>query len=107
VIHHDASGGGVGFFLSSTPRGFDPASLPLWLQPGSAFSGSYTAEHAARNDHSIQYGAIATSVALYGPYLRDQALLLMTDNIADVRIINRQRTKSPALQVLLRTIYRV
>jgi len=110
VIHHDASGGGFGFFLSATPPDFDPSSLPLRLQPGAAFSGSYTAEHAARNDHSIQYGellAIAASVAMYGPYLRDRALLLITDNIADVHIINRQRTKSPDLQILLRAIYRV
>jgi hypothetical protein len=31
----------------------------------------------------------------------------MTDNIADVHIINRQRTTAPDLQVLLRAIYRV
>ncbi len=43
---------------------------------------------------------------MYGPYLRNCSLLAMTDNISDVHIINRQRTSSSDLQVLLRSIYR-
>jgi hypothetical protein len=87
-----------------------PPQLQPSLAAAAAPTGVYTAEHAAHNDHSIQYGellAIASSVSLYGPHLRDQALLVITVNISDVHIINRQRTKSPELLALLRAIYRV
>ncbi len=110
VMHHDASKSGFGFFLAGLPADMDPSNLPLKLQPGSAFAGYFSPAHAAHNDRCIQYGellAIACSVAAYGPYLRDRFLLVMTDNITDVHIINRQRTTAPDLQVLLRAIYRV
>ena len=58
--------------------------------------------------HSIQYAemfAIAASVALYAPYITGHALIVYTDNLADVHIINRQATKAPALLPLLRSIY--
>ena len=112
VISHDASGGehgGFGFALSSLPENFDVTSLPELLRPGNVFAGTFDdASHAAEVKRSIQYGelfAVAISVALHAPYLSNKALLVETDNLADVHIINRQSTKSPELLALLREIY--
>jgi hypothetical protein len=110
VIEHDASMSGFGFFLRTLPADFNPALLPRWLQLGSAFAGYYADNHLPLVSRSIQWGelfSIACSVAIYGPYLRSRTLLVKTDNIADVHIINRQRTSAPDLQVLLRAIYRI
>ena len=49
--------------------------------------------------------AIAVSIAVYAPFLKDSAVLLKTDNIADVFIIKRQSTSNGALLGLLRCIF--
>jgi hypothetical protein len=110
AITHDASRDGFGFYLARLPDGFNPSRLPQRLRLGSAFAGSFSQEHMQHNDRSIQYGellAIAVSVAMYAPYLRNQSLLVLSDNETDVHVINRQRTASPPLLTLLRAVYRV
>ena len=108
VLGHDASGEGFGFLLEKTPSGFDVNSLPWYLRPGMAFAGFYSAEHLEDASRSIQWGemlAMAASLAIYAPFLRDSSVLLRTDNIADMHIIRRQSTKSLPLLALLRSIY--
>ena len=58
--------------------------------------------------HSIQWGelfAIACSLAVYGPFLRDSHVQVLTDNITDMFIIRKQSTACPRLLALLRYIY--
>jgi hypothetical protein len=111
VITHDASGGaqgGFGFFLKSLPADFSPSHLPDALREGNGFAGVFSDEDSLLNERSIQYGelfAMATSVAMFAPYLKGRAVLLETDNETDVHIINRQSTACPDLLRLLRYIY--
>ena len=107
VITHDASLTGFGFYLSELPACFPAHRLPVLLRQGNGYAGMFDGEHAAPALRSIDYGelfAMATSVAMFAPYLRDCAVLLKTDNKTDVSILNRQRTSCPDLLRLLRGI---
>ena len=83
----------------------------MHLREGVAFAGCFSAEQNCqlRNKSlSIQWAelfAVAYSVALYGPWLADSCLIVVTDNMSDVSIINRQSTRSAELLPLLRAIY--
>jgi hypothetical protein len=109
-FYHDASKdskgvGGFGFFLAPLPAGVQ-LHLPLELTHGNGFAGHFEPE--VLREHSIQWAelfAMAYSLAAYGPYLRDRSVLLWSDNMADVFIVNRQRTSKADLLVLLRAIY--
>ena len=108
VLEHDASKDGFGFLLTSVPPGFDVMQLPPHLRPGQSFAGYYSQEHFGDVDHSIQWGemlAMAVSMAMHAPFMRDSSVLLKTDNLADVHIIRRQSTSSPPLLKLLRCIF--
>jgi hypothetical protein len=108
VLEHDASMDGFGFLLTAVPQGFDVMQLPPHLRPGQAFAGYYSPEDFGDVARSIQWGemrAMAVSLAMYAPFLRDSSVLLKTDNLADVHIIRRQSTSSPPLLKLLRYIY--
>lgn len=107
VLEHDASKGGFGFLLTKVPPSFDVSSLPVYLRPGQAFAGYYSARDIPKSEQSIQWGemlAMAVSLTIYAPFLRNSTVLLKTDNIADVFIIRRQSTRSPPLLALLRCI---
>ena len=106
---HDASKagdiGGFGFYLGALPPDCTLA-LPHALTHGNGFAGSFSPGLLAQ--HDIQWAelfAIAFGLALYGPYLRDRCVLLWSDNLADVTILNKQSTRSPELLLLLRAIY--
>jgi hypothetical protein len=108
VIAHDASKGGFGFALGALPADFDSSSLPAKLRLGNGFAGYFSMQHVYNVERSIQYAelfAIVASVAMYAPYLRNRALLVTTDNLADVHVINRQSTRAPDLLPLLRYLY--
>jgi hypothetical protein len=108
VIAHDASKSGFGFALNGLPSDFETPRLPVHLRPGNGFAGVFTKQHVSKVSRSIQYAelfAIAASVALYAPFIENRALLVTTDNLADVHIINRQSTSAPDLLPLLRAIY--
>jgi hypothetical protein len=108
VLEHDASGHGFGFLLTAVPQGFNSDSLPSYLRPGNAFAGQFSTQHEEQTRRSIQWGellAIAVSVAIYAPFLKDSSVLLKTDNIADVFIIRRQSTSNAELLTLLRCIF--
>ena len=107
VLEHDASGHGFGFLLTAVPQGFNSDSLPSYQRPGNAFAGQFSTQHEEQTRRSIQWGellAIAVSVAIYAPFLKDSSVLLKTDNIADVFIIRRQSTSNAELLTLLRCI---
>lgn len=108
-IDHDASKEGFGFLLNGVPEGFDPEALPRHLRPGQCFAGLFSEEHlrgqVARSIQWAELFAIATSLSLYGPWLRDKHVLVRTDNMTDVQVILRQSTRSPDLLPLLRSIY--
>ena len=106
---HDASKakgvGGFGFFLAQLPPGVQ-LSLPHEFTHGHGFAGIFPPEVLAA--HSIQWAelyAMAYCLALYGPYLRDRSVLLRSDNLADVYIVNKMKTRKDDLLVLLRAIY--
>jgi hypothetical protein len=107
-INHDASKSGFGFTMVHLPLHLAP-SIPFDLHPGFGFAGRFSpAELVGPVRDSIQWAelfAIACSLALYGPFLRNRAVLCRTDNLADVHIIISQSTRSPALLPLLRAIY--
>lgn len=108
TLVHDASEGGFGFYLRDVPPGFDIARLPRELRPGQGFAGYFSAPDLAQVRRSIQWGelfAIACSLAVYGPFLRDSHVHALTDNITDMFIIRRQSTACPRLLSLLRYIY--
>ena len=108
VLEHDASKSGFGFLLTAVPQGFDVAQLPPHLQPGQSFAGYYSPRHFSDVERSIQWGemlAMAVSMAMYAPYMRNSSVLLKTDNLADVHIIRRQSTSSQPLLKLLRCIF--
>ena len=89
--------------------GFRACCLPESLQPSNGFAGTFSArELTGPVKESIQYAelfSVASSLALYGPYLRNRHVLVRTDNSTDVNIINRQSTRAPSLDALLRAIY--
>ena len=109
-FYHDASKdskgvGGFGFFLAPLPAGVQ-LHLPLRLTHGNGFAGHFAPEVLLK--HSIQWAelfAMAYCLAAYGPYLRDRSVLLWSDNMADVFIVNRQKTSKEDLLILLRAIY--
>lgn len=108
VLIHDSSKEGFGFYLGDTPPSFDFAQLPLELRPGRGFAGYFSAPDLALVQHSIQWGelfAIACSLAVYGPFLKDSHVQVLTDNITDMFIIRKQSTACPRLLALLRYIY--
>ena len=108
VLVHDASQGGFGFYLRDVPPDFDVAQLPRELRPGEGFAGYFSAPDLPFVQHSIQWGelfAIACSLAVYGPFLADSHVRVLTDNITDMFIIRRQSTACPRLLALLRFIY--
>ena len=112
VLHHDASRsanqGGFGFILESLPADFPSSSLPLALRGGYGFAGVFAGpDVGVAQAESIQWSelfALVFSVALYAPFVRDRDLLLVTDNIADVHIVNRRRTAQHQLLRLLRLL---
>jgi hypothetical protein len=107
-IDHDSSKSGFGFSLMSLPPGFDPSSMPAMLLPGTGFSGRFSEQHLPMALRDIQWGelfAIVFAFCIYAPFLRNLSVILKTDNLADVSIVNRQSTKSPELLVLLRALY--
>lgn len=106
---HDASERGFGFILDGLPPAFDISTLPEHLRGGTGFAGTF-ADNMVRegSKHSIQFGelfAIVFSITLYGPHLRGHNVLAISDNLADVFIINRERTTAPDLLGLLRLLY--
>jgi hypothetical protein len=106
VIAHDASHGGFGFCLEADPSG--SLQLPLHLRPGAGVLGTFSPAHVAYVHSSIQWAelfAIVCSIHCYGPYIRGSSIKLVTDNLADCSIINRQSSRSPQLMVLLRALY--
>ena len=108
VLVHDASKEGFGFYLRDAPAGFDLAQLPRELRPGQGFAGYFSAPDLPLVQHSIQWGelfAIACSLAVYGPHLKDSHVRVLTDNITDMFIIRKQSTACPRLLALLRFIY--
>ena len=109
LLDHDASKGGFGFYLRGVPASFDPAALPQVLHPGNCFAGLFSEEHlqgpVAESIQWAELWAIAHSLALYGPWVRDASVHVRTDNLADVRILLRQATRSERLLPLLRAIY--
>ena len=109
VITHDASKEGFGFFLESVPEGFECTRLPELLQLGHGFAGCFATDKllgpVAQDIQYAELFAIACSLALYGPYLRNSHVLVRTDNIVGVYVINRQSTRYALLLPLLRAIY--
>jgi hypothetical protein len=112
VIEHDASTRGFGFVLrhwAGPDQGEKPSFLTSPLSAG--FSGSFSSSqltNLAGGETTIQWAelfAIAFSVAMFAPAMTNSALLVRTDNLADVHIINRQSTKSTELLQLLKSIY--
>jgi len=98
--------GGFGFYIKDLPPGM-VLHLPHELTPGHGFAGDFdvTGELLANSIQWAELFAIAYCLTLYGPYLRGRAVLLWSDNMADVYIINRQGTRCPTLLALLRAIY--
>jgi hypothetical protein len=108
IVAHDASLEGFGFVMEYSAGRTFPAALAV----GYGVSGRWSECHAAkvRSSGDIQWAelfAIVYSLHCYGPHLRDSSITVITDNIADVAIINRQSTKCSGLLVLLRALYMV
>jgi hypothetical protein len=101
----DKSDGGFGFFLGALPPD-TKLLLPCAMTAGHAFAGSFPPD--VLGPKSIQWAelfAMVYALSLYAPYLRGRSVLLWSDNMADVFIINKQKTRCPHLLALLRALY--
>jgi hypothetical protein len=110
VLVSDASVEGFGFHLRSLPPGFDAASLPTALQPGSGVLGLWSArhQHLISSHRQIQWAemfAALAAVLVYSPFVRNSSVLLLMDNSSDVGAINRQSSRSKSVCVLVRALF--
>ena len=110
VFASDASTSGFAYGLESCPSSLLSA-LPAGKRPGDVRAGtwSWSAGHAARQQHSasIQWGEFFCPLAAaveFGSLLRDRHVVFVIDNESDVHVINRSRTRDPALAALLRAL---
>jgi hypothetical protein len=108
----DASLHGFGFYLESTPPGYDTSTWPHQLCVGTGFIGSYAASHSTLHSTSGQMTwcelyAVYAALYTYRTLLRARCALFLVDNETDVHILNRQATRSARLAGLLREIYTI
>ena len=107
VIATDASLLGWGGLVLYCPPS---TTLPPQLAVGSATAGRWCHSHPIRSSSDIGWAelyAVLFLVAAVGAAAPNSSITLLVDNQADVHIINRQSTRSPALLSLLRAIYSV
>ncbi len=110
VLVTDASTEGFGFHLHSLPPGFDAASLPESLRPGSGVLGVWSACHQplVATHRQIQFAemfAALAAVLVYSPFVRNCSVLLLMDNSSDVGAINRQSSRSKTVCLLVRALF--
>jgi len=110
TIATDASLKGFGFYLEQLPSHICCSSLPLHLQPGSGFSGTYSDVHSEfhalpRDMVWCELFSVLAAAHVYARMLAGQSVLFRVDNQPDVAIINRQATRSARLALLLRSLY--
>jgi hypothetical protein len=113
VLGSDASVSGFGFHLMSVPDkvplSFQPALRQASLGLGSGFAGTWSPEHIHLTNKSdyiqwSEFSAVVYLASVYGPFLRNCTVKFLVDNEADVHILNRARTKDPALAHLSRCV---
>lgn len=96
----DASLEGFGFYLHSATG---------QTSPRVAYAGTWSIDHQHYLSHHhiglLEALAALHAVAAYGPSLHNSVVKLLIDNQADVAIINRQSTRSPAVLTALRALY--
>jgi hypothetical protein len=108
VIISDASISGFGFYLQSFPDSVSVDQLPSSLQPGHAVSGTWHSNmsHLLTN-RSIAYlelFSVVYALTMLAPVLHNHSVLILTDNLSNVPVINKQRTRSTAIIGLLRSM---
>jgi hypothetical protein len=106
TIAHDASLEGFGFVLEEAAGLYFPPLLSLNCGISGCWDECHRKMVASSGD--IQWAelfAIVYALHCFAPFIRDSSVTLITDNIADVAIINRQSTKNKHLLVLLRALY--
>jgi hypothetical protein len=108
VFGSDASTTGFAYGLESSPT---DAHLPASMQCGAIRVGiwSQSAGHLLRQSSSstIQWGEFfcpLAAAAEYGALLANSHVVFVIDNESDVHIINRGRTRDPAVAILLRAL---
>jgi hypothetical protein len=110
VFASDASLGGFGFYLETTPPAADVTQWPVHLRVGSGFMGVYSPEDSFLHASSSQMTwcemfAVFAALTTYADVLRDTCVLFLVDNQTDVHVLNKQATRSERLAGLLRAIY--
>lgn len=107
VVASDASLEGFAWVVESSPP--LAASVSPELNPGAATWGTWQAGflHCSSSSSFIQEAELFSPVAFVleaGEALRDSHVVFVLDNMSDVNIINRRRTKDPRLLSLLRLL---
>jgi hypothetical protein len=110
VFASDASLGGFGYYLETTPPAADVTQWPAQLRVGSGFMGIYSTEdshlHASSGQMTwCEMFAVLAALTTYADVLRDTCVLFLVDNLTDVHVLTKQATRSERLAGLLRAIY--
>lgn len=110
VIISDASLSGFAFYIHSFPNEFIPAMIPEWAMTTAAFAGRYSPEHAHwHNDHTniavCELLAVVGAAMIYGNLFSNHTVIFELDNLVDVEVINRQSSRAPLVNKLLKVLF--
>lgn len=103
VISTDASGEGFGVYIEQLP--LDLQHTTKLLHSGVAGTWDAETQHRAPHIGYREFFAMLFAAHLLSPHLRNRTLHIHCDNESDVRIINRQATRSADILPLLRALY--
>ena len=108
VMASDASVKGFGWVVEKASADVLPL-LPTHMRPGHAVSGLWSGDllEIQSSSENIAWGELYSPVKAaeqMGQALRGTHLVFVLDNSVDVEVINRRKTRSPRLLVLLRRL---